>query len=535
MGFSESMANSNYAFDKNYLRRILHAIINSNELDNSSLVSVISNHRNYKRATKEDIDSFRYKIEDLTALAMIKYDKEQAAKLAGVQDVELLPSILKTGRIKKGSPELTTLARLKGRAYELVKFNDDDRRKYITFNSSTLFPNTSVTSSEPLQHLLTINARPEKYIDIVDEIINRFEEESIPINISVRNITDMVYGFADPIKIYVSSEYLDNAADIVNDVARNNKKDIITPNDLIALNINSLFGYTTVNKDGKTPIEILLNRLENLINKEIVVDTTDWNARARKLKEYHDKNKSKYDYLVTKIDSTIMYSESDGVNLDFGNIFIFPDVFPKVAEEVDEELPEMNLVSEDEEVDEELLDEPINNDIDYILDKKEEEVQEEPTLDNKGVYNNSDIKVDHLSDDEAYSLVSNEPSQSIDTYADEYSEMSISVDEYKDVLEKGIQDIYPVTIDENGRYVELIKYLKLQNVSSIFDKDVILKENNARISGREYVKTYVIPKFMENSREHVYTFDELNNIYLDEIVEKEKDKGSFLSRVFKKR
>ena len=205
--------------------------------------------------------------------------------------------------------------------------------------------------------------------------------------------------------------------------------------------------------------------------------------------------------------------------------------------------------SKEDTIDKELIDEPISVD-NYIGDKYQEEIKEEPkqeevetpaeedeepSLDNSGAYNNSDIKVDHLSDEEAYSIVSNEPTKIYPVYADEYKDISLELGEYRDVIGGTFNSITSVTIDSDGRYVELIKYLKAQKVSDLFDKDVILKENNRKISGREYVKNIVIPKFRENTSAHVYTLEELNNIYLDQIVEKEKEKGNILSRIFKRK
>jgi len=332
MGFQEVVTKAEYPLDVDFIKRIIKAIMDSKETDNSSLSAVISNHRNNKRASKEDIDNFRYAIESIVSKAILKNDREKAIELSGASDDVLINVV--SGMIKKNSPEYTALVNLKSKAYDLVGYKKDDKRKYITLNSSVLFPNNAnLNDNDPLEHLFVINAPQEKYVSILKELFDEFIKNNIPVNFSVRDITDMVYGFADPIKIYVSTKYIEQAANIVYNVMKDKKlpKDY-QPNDLLYLDMNGLFGYTTVDKAGRTPMEIVLSRMEKTINDEIVVNTNDWKERARKLKEYHDKNKGRYEDIIEKIDRNIMYSDDGNTNIDVsidGNIFIFSGIYPK--------------------------------------------------------------------------------------------------------------------------------------------------------------------------------------------------------------
>ena len=456
--------------------------------------------------------------------------------------------------IKKNSPEYTALVNLKSKAYALVGYKKDDKRKYITLNSSVLFPNNAnLNDNDPLEHLFVVNAPQDKYVSILKELFNEFIKNNIPVNFSVRDITDMVYGFADPIKIYVSTKYIEQAANIIYNVMKDKKlpKDY-QPNDLLYLNMNGLFGYTTVDKAGRTPMDVILNKMERSINTKILASTSDWTVRQRVIKDYYNNRNRSNRYtdlintIVNGIDFVPLYSDSSNFDEDEiskENRYIFPGIFPReeeVQEEVD--LPEMHLgysKSKEDTIDPELIDEPIN-DVSYIGDEPQEEIkeepkqeEEEPTLDNTGVYTEDNIKVDKLSDEEAYSIVFNEPTKMVPLYAEEYKDISLDLGEYKSVIERGIQDICPVTVDSDGRYTELIKYLKAQKVSELFDKDIILKDGK-RISGREYAKSIVIPQFLSNTVNEIHTLEELNKTYVDEIVEKENTNGNFLSKIFKK-
>ena len=159
MAFTDRFLENKYVFDNDYIKRILDAIVKSKELDSSSLENVISCKRRKERATEKELKEFKYKIENI--------DKEQAAKLAGVKDPELLPNLLKKGKIERDSEEFNALIELKKKSYDLVKYKENDNRKYITFNSYSLFPNNKdLNQTQVPEHMLTINAEPYEYLKI---------------------------------------------------------------------------------------------------------------------------------------------------------------------------------------------------------------------------------------------------------------------------------------------------------------------------------------------------------------------------------
>ena len=187
MAFTDRFLENKYVFDNDYIKRILDAIVKSKELDSSSLENVISCKRRKERATEKELKEFKYKIENIVSKAIINNDKEQAAKLAGVKDPELLPNLLKKGKIERDSEEFNALIELKKKSYDLVKYKENDNRKYITFNSYSLFPNNKdLNQTQVPEHMLTINAEPYEYLKIFNEVFNKMIENKIPIYICLR-------------------------------------------------------------------------------------------------------------------------------------------------------------------------------------------------------------------------------------------------------------------------------------------------------------------------------------------------------------
>ena len=588
MTLIEELEKTRLPIDDVFISDILRGIIDSKELNNSSLQSVLTCHRRGDAPDKNTIIEFNHAIEDFLYAAITTEEPVYAAKLIGSDDLTVFERINKQGGTANDFEEkayLDLIDILCSRA----KHDNNSGRKYWLLNSGLLFPEVPELKEIPkYEYKLTINTLENNYVFMIRDIFDELVRQRIPFNIEFRDISDLHYGFADPIQIYTSKERLEDVSKIVSYVCKKYKNSIIKPEELLYYNKDNLYGVSPI-KNGLSPMEAIISCVEDTINEEIVVDGKDWNEKRRIISKFNSEKRSsdRYNDLVRKIAENIIFSKNE---FDSNNAYVYEpskpveekvestptpvqkeddydysesngydpidekDFFaplngnneefinslnrhnveePKVEEQPQEEVQEnvteepTNVVEESvqEEVKEEVK-KPTSGPIFPDITKKEEEVEEEsePVLENTGAYTKNDIEVEGLSKEEKAS------DEKLDwAYTVDIQEL---FDKYIRVFGRfGTEPIHPVIIDKSGKEVEIVRYLEAQGASKLIDKQIETTEalDNKVMSGAEYIRSIVVPKFMENTVDNIYTLEQLNNMYVNQVTHKVADKRGLFS------
>ena len=315
MSFTELLDSERYSFGSSNIQDILNAIINSNELTSNNLKNVISQNR-----IDKDIDDKKIERQLINYLAtmIINNDKTNAADIARITDEELLPSLLSKSSFNEN--EKTAINNYKYFLRGLVKYTTKSGRTYVEMDSNRLIPNKELIKDEDkLEHEIVIDVKPEGYVATVKELVDKLIEKGVSFNIVLRAPQELHYGFNDTIVLYTSTNRLNDTADVVNEVTKNNKASINNPNNILYFTKNILFGYTPLieikGQDGKTErvvgsVEYLLDKVEETINNHSSVIGTDWTYRSMLLKKLKRDSKS-FNLLVESINRNCLYSDFD--------------------------------------------------------------------------------------------------------------------------------------------------------------------------------------------------------------------------------
>ena len=252
-----------------------------------------------------------------------------------------------------------------------------DNSRYKRIISDLLFPNIEeFKNTEENIHEITLNVNGLNYADILENIYASCVDAKIPFYFVVRDESEMDKGMTDSIRIYTSSKYVDTMLKFIDEMVTLRPDAFLKPS-YTTLNVNDVIGYTKVNPNSKSTLDMIADVITKAIDQEINdysmirfgYDNIDyhemlediqpnWYSRIANLLILKDQDNKYYQKMIDRI---MEYIEELHVDLD--NIYVYKDsrskeekITPELSEEENKE--EVTQIMEEEKAEEEVKEEP---------------------------------------------------------------------------------------------------------------------------------------------------------------------------------
>lgn len=146
-----------------------------------------------------------------------------------------------------------------------------------------------------------------------------------------------------------------------------------------------------------------------------------------------------------------------------------------------------------------------------------------------GSYKAIPVEVTGFDNDEVKSIVNAAPAGQAMSMQDAV----VALNEYEGLItaNEAVQNV----VNSNGESVSLIDYLKYEEVSKKvpFDSVVVLNDGS-EITGKDFIKNYVIPVVKQNTQDNIVSVDQIVNNYSTQLRTAEPVKKGFFARLFHK-